>query len=154
ELRRSENRIRAIVNAIPDLVLVMDEDGRQEEVLAAGENLLHRSAAELEGKLLHEVFAPSLAGDFLTVLRKTIASKRTQMIESSLRVPAGDRWFEGRTALLKTESGEKRSLVFVARDITDRKRAEDLESQNIVLREQLTSSGPYGSIVGGSASMR
>jgi transcriptional regulator with GAF, ATPase, and Fis domain len=116
--------------------------------------LLHRSATELEGKLLHEVFDASLADDFLAVLRKTIESERTQMIEYSLRVPAGDRWFEGRTALLKTENEERKRLVFVVRDITDRKRAEDLESQNIFLREQLTSAGAYSPIVGGSATMQ
>jgi PAS domain S-box-containing protein len=154
ELGRSENRLRAIINAIPDLVLVLDADGRQEEALAADESLLPRSAAELEGKLLHEVFAPSLADELLAVLRKTITSERTQMIEYSIRVPAGDRWFEGRTALLKTENDERKRIVFVARDITDRKRAEDLESQNIFLREQLTSARAYGPLIGGSASMQ
>ena len=154
ELLRSENRIRAIVHAIPDLVLVLDEDGRHEEILAAGENRLPRSPAEVEGKLLHEVFDASLADAFLAVLKQTILSEKTQVIEYSLRVPAGDRWFEGRTALLRTESEEKKRVVFVARDITDRKRAEHLESQNLFLKEQLTSTGGWGPVPGESASMR
>jgi formate hydrogenlyase transcriptional activator len=154
ELGRSESRIRAIVHAIPDFVLVMDEDGCCEEILATGESLLHRSEAEIEGKRLQEVFDASLAEEFLAVIRKTIASERSQVIEYALRVPAGERWFEGRTALLRTEKDAKKLLVFVARDITDGKRAADLESQNSLLREQLISAGPYGSIVGGSANMQ
>ncbi len=37
-LRESEARLRAMTRAIPDLVFVVDEDGRYREILAAGQN--------------------------------------------------------------------------------------------------------------------
>jgi len=158
ELRRSDNRLRAIIHAIHDMVFVMDGDGRYVEVLAGAEDHLH-SAEELRGKNLHDVLDSETARAFLDAVRTTITSERTQMLEYSLRKPAGVRWFEGRTALLgtsieETSIEEKPCIVFAARDITDRKRAEDLETQNIALREALTSAGPYGTIVGESARMR
>jgi PAS domain S-box-containing protein len=153
ELRRTENRLRAIIHAIQDMVFVMDGDGRYVEVLAGAEDHLH-SAEELRGKTLHDVLDNETARAFLDAVRTTIASERSQMLEYSLRMPAGIRWFEGRTALLGTNIEEKPCIVFAARDITDRKRAEELETQNIALREELTSAGPYGTMVGESTRMR
>ena len=43
-LRESEARLRAMTRAIPDLVFVVDEDGRYREILAAGQN---RAAATI-----------------------------------------------------------------------------------------------------------
>ena len=65
-------------------------------------------------------------------------------------MPAGDRWFEGRTAVLPVDITEKRCVVFIARDITDTKRAEELESQNVYLREELKLERSFGEIVGAS----
>ena len=42
ELTRSENRLAAIVSALPDLVFVVDEDGRYLEILTSKEELLFR----------------------------------------------------------------------------------------------------------------
>ena len=77
-----------------------------------------------------------------------------QTMEYQLTVPAGDRWFEGRTAVLPVDITEKRCVVFTARDISDTKRAEELESQNVYLREELNLGRSYGDIVGASDAMR
>ena len=47
ELARSESRIRAIVNALPDLVFVLDGDGRYVEIVTEEERRLYRGAPEL-----------------------------------------------------------------------------------------------------------
>jgi formate hydrogenlyase transcriptional activator len=75
-------------------------------------------------------------------------------MEYQLTVPAGDRWFEGRTAVLPVDITEKRCVVFSARDITDTKRAEELESQNVYLREELNLGRTFGDIIGASEAMR
>ena len=45
-------------------------------------------------------------------------------------------------------------MTFIARDITDRKRAEELESQNVYLQEELQVERSFGEIVGQSPAMR
>ena len=42
DLERSENRLSAILNALPDLVFVVDHEGRYLEILTSKEDLLYR----------------------------------------------------------------------------------------------------------------
>ena len=60
-----------------------------------------------------------------------------QVLEYPLDMRSGIRWFEARTAPLRMEGagGRPEHVVMIARDITDRKRADELEHQNIYLRE-------------------
>ena len=56
--------------------------------------------------------------------------------------------------MLPVDITEKRCVVFTARDISDTKRAEELESQNVYLREELNLERSFGDIVGASDAMR
>jgi formate hydrogenlyase transcriptional activator len=154
ELAISEHRTRAILSALPDLVFLIDEDGRYVEILSAASQLLAKAADELKGRLFHDVFPKATADAFLALVRSTLQTGSLQTMEYQLTVPAGDRWFEGRTAVLPVDLTEKRCVVFTARDITDTKRAEELESQNVYLREELNLGRTFGDIVGASEAMR
>src|SRR5687768_16289554 len=55
ELANSENRVRAIVNALPDLVFVLDADDRYLEIVTTDERRLYRAQSELLGRLVHDV---------------------------------------------------------------------------------------------------
>jgi PAS domain S-box-containing protein len=154
ELAISEHRTRTILSALPDLVFLIDEDGRYVEVLSAATSLLARSADELKGKLFHDVFPAATADAFLALVRRTLQSQTLQTMEYQLTVAAGDRWFEGRTAVLPVDISEKRCVIFTARDISDTKRAEELESQNVYLREELNLGRTFGDMIGNSEPMR
>ena len=154
ELAISEHRLRAILSALPDLVFLVDEDGRYLEILSAASPLLAKSAEELKGRLFHDIFPKPTADAFLNLVRATLQGQTLQTMEYQLTVPAGDRWFEGRTAVLPVDITEKRCVVFTARDISDTKRAEELESQNVYLREELNLGRSFGDIVGASEAMR
>jgi PAS domain S-box-containing protein len=154
DLQRSEHRLSAVVAALPDLMFIIDEDGRYVEVLTARDQLLYRAVDDLKGRRFHDVFPAPAADTFLRVVHQTIDTRSTQVLEYPLRVPAGDRWFEGRTSLLHLEIEGRRAVVFMARDITDRKRAEELESQNVYLQEELRVERSFGDLVGNSPAMR
>ena len=117
--------LKAFASAIPDIALLIDEDGQYIEALAAPEreSLLIREAEALKGRMIHDVIPKTKADTILAVIRRTISTKEPQVLEYSLDVPAGRTWFEGRTAPLDFP-GEKRLIVWVAHDITDRRRAE------------------------------
>ena len=154
ELAISEHRTRAILSALPDLVFLIDEDGRYVEILSAASQLLPKTVDELKGRLFHEAFPSATANAFLDLVRRTLDTQAVQTMQYQLNVPAGDRWFEGRTAVLPVDLTEKRCIVFTARDITDTKRAEELETQNVYLREELNVGRSHGDVVGGSTAMR
>ena len=154
DLERSESRLAAILNALPDLVLVVDRDGRYLEILTAREDLLYRSLPEMLGRRFHDLLPQAVADAHLRVVRQTIETRTSQTLEYSLRVRAGERWFEGRTGMMGLEIDGQPAVTFIARDITDRRRAEELESQNVYLQEELQVERSFGEIVGQSAAMR
>jgi PAS domain S-box-containing protein len=135
ELRESEERLRAFADAVPDLPLILDRDGRYVEVLGRADDsaVLYAPAAEMKGKLMHELLPKAEADTFLAVVRKTLSSGTPQFLEYSLDVQSGKEWFEARTAPLNT-AGPVPMVVWLARRVTERK---ELEQENLGLREEL-----------------
>jgi PAS domain S-box-containing protein len=119
-----EPRLRAFIQVLPDLALILDQDGRYVEILNPGNPLLYKQDAGLRGKLLHEVFPSSLADAYLAVIHKAIETGAPQEFEYSLEVMAGPCWFDALVAPIPVEPGSKPMVVWLARDITERKRAE------------------------------
>lgn len=126
ELRDTTERLRAFGNALPDIAFILDKQGRYREILTQPqkESLLYAEVAALKGRLLHDVLPKKDADLFLAVIRKTIETQENQILEYRLGVQAGERWFEGRTAPLSI-SGQDTTVVWVSRDITERKEAEE-----------------------------
>ena len=152
ELARSEARIRAIVNALPDVVFVLDGDGRGVEIVTDDGRRLLRGASELPGSSAHNV--PPEA-PLVEIARKTVETRDVQVLEFPSEGPDGIRWFEGRSAPLRIGGADERpKVVVIARDITDRKRADELERQNVYLREAFETDLHFGEIHGRSAVMQ
>ena len=124
EARASAARLRAVGDALPDLVLVLDEDGRYIEVLTSEDRLLYLPADQVLGRTVTELFGPEEGARFTDVIGRAIATGSTQTIEYSLPLPSGLTWFEGHVSPVTTLQAPKRLVVFIARDITERKQAE------------------------------
>jgi PAS domain S-box-containing protein len=154
ESRGNEERLRAIVMALPDLIFVLDEEGRYLEALTSREDLLFVPVKDLRGKLLHDLFEKPLADHFLELMRDTIRNNEPGVLEYELPIGGEIHSFEARIAPLAEVIDGRKCLVLIARDITERKRAEHLHNQNIYLQEELTRELVYGDIVGTSAAMR
>jgi rsbT co-antagonist protein RsbR len=124
-LRDSNKRITSIIEALPDIVFVFDEEGRYIEILTARDNLLYAPLMELKGRLMSEVLPPAAVDLFMGVIRQTLATGQLQIIEYPLETQSsGLQWFEGRVKSLEGAVTEKQAVVFVSRDITERKQAE------------------------------
>lgn len=146
--QESEARLHAMTRAIPDLVLVIDEDGRYREILAPGRDLAAIRNAPIRGKLLSEVHSPEMAKFLLDVIRRALRTQQTQVAEYELPTASGSRWFESRIAPLDVRFADqspttttraqgnlfdppdlqrftaKSATIVVARDITRRKQTE------------------------------
>ena len=123
-LARSEAMRRAITRASPDLLFVLDEDGRYLEVVSPEEHLLYRPLAETLGKRMDETLPPAEARRFQDFLLQTLKAGTPQKIEYELDTLGGRHVFEGRSQALDIRVEGKRAVVFVARDITERVKAE------------------------------
>jgi PAS domain S-box-containing protein len=154
ELLRSENRLWAIANSLPDPVFVFDEDGRYAEILTTQDHLLYARKEDMKGRRMHDVLPKAAADAAYELIHRTLQTRQPQVTEYMLPVRVGERWFEGRTNPLDMEINQKRCVVFVARDLTDRKRAQELESQNVYLQEELKAERSFGDIIGRAKAMQ
>ncbi len=124
DLRRSEARLSSISAAIPDLLMVIDEDGRYLEVISSNEQLLYAPSEALLGKRLHEVLPLGEAERFLHFIQNTLRSDSPQIIEYAMPTLGGDKVFECRAQRLDGVLGDKRAVVLLARDVTERAQLE------------------------------
>ncbi|HRZ22673.1 MAG TPA: ATP-binding protein [Candidatus Contendobacter sp.] len=147
-LRESEARLRAMAQAIPDLVFVVDEEGRYREILAAGRGRITIGNTPIRGKLLSEIHTPHMANFFLDIIHRALQAQQIQVAEYELTTASGRRWFESRTVPLDIRFAEtspvttihpqgdlfgppdlrrftaKSAAIVIVRDITRRKHAE------------------------------
>ena len=117
-------RLHAITQAIPDVLLVLDAQGRYVEVLSPNDSALVASAPVLVGQRLHDVLPTEQAERFMALIRDTLQSGQTHSVEYEMQTLSGLRQFEGRTQPLGVQVGDQAAVVFLARDITKRKQAE------------------------------
>lgn len=130
----------------PDLAFVIDRDGRYLEYLAGptAEPLLYDDPELMIGATLAEVLPTAVADAILDTIRQTLERGEPTSIVYDLDVPAGRRWFEARIA---PTLGAADTVVFVARDVTDRiERERQLSFQRSVLDAQQAAL-PYGVLV-------
>ena len=119
-LRSSEAELRALLAAMTDVILVLDGDGRYLKIAPTNPSRLYRPSAELVGKTLHEVMPEDQADVFLEHVRRALETQRPVETEYSLRIDGEDLWFAGTVSPMGDDS-----VIYVARDITGRKRAEE-----------------------------
>jgi|GEM_PF-877046 len=124
-LRDTTNRLTALINTLPDLVMVLDSDGRHQEIISHKDHLLVRPASAVIGRTVNEVLTRETADQIQHAVRRTLAGRCQQTIEYFLPVQAGERWFESIFAPLPEDFGSTPAVIWVARDITARHKAED-----------------------------
>ncbi|WP_458189160.1 bacterio-opsin activator domain-containing protein [Haladaptatus sp. NG-WS-4] len=123
---RGEDRVNALMTAFPDVAFLLDEDGRYCELLVGPntESLTTTAPSDLVGRRLHDVFPDEMADRFLAHLHRTLETGNTETMEYQLNVSSGTRWFEARTTPLGTTIDGRDAVVWVARDVTDRRERE------------------------------
>lgn len=119
-LEGSQAELLALFQAMQDVILVYSSEGRYEKIAPTGAHLLYRPAADVLGKTLSEVLPPEMSDPCLAAIRQTLATKTVVKLDYSLPLGDRDAWFEASVAPLTDET-----VVWIARDISDRKRMEE-----------------------------
>jgi len=128
-LEQAEEQHRALSSAMPDLIMRID---RQGQVLDSNgrSRILGLEAEGMIGRSLGELLAPELAWRCMEAIRDALRAEVVPVFEHRLSTPAGPRDIEVRTvAIGPTE------VLEIARDITERKQAEETQKKDILLRE-------------------
>lgn len=119
-LAASEAELRALIVAIPDVILVVDAEGRYLKIAPTRTDLLYRPSQELLGKMMGEVLPSELADKFLHWIQSALQGGQTVYCDYSLEIDGQEVHFAASISPMTDNS-----VLWVARDITQRKRDED-----------------------------
>ncbi|GEM_PF-324985 len=118
-LRKSEKENRKIVEIMPDMIFRLGKNGEYIDIKASNEDKLALPREELLKKSIKGVLPREISSVMLNAIKKAIETKKIQIINYALEVPAGKKAFEMR--ILKFN--EKEVLCFT-RDITEQNERE------------------------------
>ncbi len=122
ELRESEARFRAVLEAVPDLMLVLDAEGRYRETFTSDSDLLYAHADQLLDKSVHDVLPPEDAQQIQEIIDRVLAEGELQKYDYALKTGGIERWFAARVTKFKFQNSD--CVIWCARDITERKQME------------------------------
>jgi PAS domain S-box-containing protein len=120
KLAVSENELRSLFAAMTDVVFVFDADGRYLEIAPTNPVNLYHPAEDLLGKTVHEVLPKEQAGYMMSKIQAALQKNQTVPGEYALQIDGKEVWFETNASRLS-----ENSVIWVAHDITARKRAEE-----------------------------
>jgi rsbT co-antagonist protein RsbR len=113
-LRHAEEKDRAILNAIPDLMFMQSRDGVFLDYHAKDPKLLFAPPETFLGKNMRDVLPPELADQFAVCFERAEEMGEPQILEYHLTINETTRWFEAR--MVRTGN----NILSVVRDITQR----------------------------------
>lgn len=120
--------LRELFAAMTDVVIVYDAQGRYRRIAPTNPSRLYRPAGEMLGKTVHEVLPAPQADAFLGYIRRALEARRTVNAEYSLQIGETEYWFAAAISPMTDDS-----VIWVARDITERKRTEQALLENEIL---------------------
>lgn len=137
ERQSAESTLRALFAAMTDGIAVFDPQGRYLEIVPTNAQIVYEPTAERIGKTVYDVLPTTLAEQFVINIQRALNTRKTVYLEYSMPIrhtqhaPTdsalfnthaslnGEAWFAASVSPLPDNR-----VIWVARNITERKRAE------------------------------
>ncbi|HEY9647794.1 MAG TPA: PAS domain-containing protein [Chroococcidiopsis sp.] len=137
-LRHSEATNRAIINAIPDLLIRVSRQGEYLEMLSGGSvQTILLPELSVYPNTVHDVLPPRLAEQRADAVEQAFVTRSLQVYEQLIDLSGEARWEEVRVMPL----GEEEVLVMI-RDISERKWAEETMTRSESKKRAILSAIP------------
>jgi len=124
QLSESQGKLKATLDAIPDLLFEMDQDGRYLDYHSPHTDLLAAPAGVFLGRTVDEVMPADVATEVMAALREAKDKGGSWGRQIALQLPQGKKWFELSVARKPAENGQGLRFIVLSRDITERKNNE------------------------------
>ncbi|QZY54914.1 diguanylate cyclase domain-containing protein [Crassaminicella profunda] len=132
KLQTSENRIKAIFKALPDLFFIINKKGIFLDYQVNDATKLLYPPDKFLGKSVSQIFDEEIGEKLIIALEESIKTGEMQMIEYSLTPGEETYYFEARLIKYDTELA-----LAIIRDITQRKRS-DIKIYNMSIKDSIT----------------
>jgi len=131
-------------NALPDPIYVIDQTGLVIKVLGGNANKLNVFNGQIEGCNLSTILPSHLKSIFMDTIAKAIINNALTCIDYELSQETKEQcinkqWYQGRVFPLEKRRNDVRAVLWVAINITEKKRLE-LELKNLAEKDGLTNS--------------
>ncbi len=120
KISNNELQLKALLGSMEDLIIEFNREGRYIKIVSSNEQLLIKPKKELTGKTLYEVFDSATADYFFNALTECFVTKKLVTIEYPLEINSTHYWFLARLSYIS-----ENTVIYVAHDITKRKKAEE-----------------------------
>ena len=121
----ARHQLQATLDALPDLLFEVGQDGQIYQYHSHRSDLLAAPPAVFIGKAFAEVLPPDVAVVCAQAIHEAAEKGFSTGMTYALALPQGQRWFEISVSAMDGASGPDQHFIFIARDITERKAAEE-----------------------------
>ncbi len=138
-LRQSENRLRAIIDAEPECIKLIDRNGNILEINAFGVAMMEaENADKLIGKSVYSTVLPEYQKAY-KLMHKSVCQGNKESLEfEMIGFKNTRRWMESYSVPLSSESNEGFLHLAITRDITQRKVSEQKLREQAALLDVVT----------------
>jgi PAS domain S-box-containing protein len=125
ELRKSEQRLRAIFDNEPECVKVLDAEGFLLEMNSAGLRMIEADSVEqVRNRFLYPFVCEEHRAAFRQLHERVLRGESGTVEFQIVGLKGGRRWLETHASPLRDDRGTPVAALGITRDITERKRAE------------------------------
>ena len=139
---KSEVELRALFAAMSDVIIVNDREGRYVRIAPTNPSRLFRPPDEMLGQKINDVLPPQAAKTIMAAIQQALDTGETIKVEYPLTINQKEYWFDGSISKLN-----ENEVFLVARDITDRKHNELIQSAITQISEATLSSPDLPSLL-------
>ena len=139
---KSELELRALFSAMNDVIIVNDREGRYIRIAPTNPSRLFRPSDEMIGQKIDDVLPAPVAKTVMAAINQALETSETIKVEYPLTINQKEYWFDGSVSKLN-----ENEVFLVARDITDRKHNELIQSAITQISEATLSSPDLPSLL-------
>lgn len=140
ELKQSNEKFKAFTQVMPDLALIFSEKGVFTDSYGAVQDYAPDALENILNRSVYDFLTTRQADNVMANIEKTLTTKQVQIFEYEMEINSKMVVFEGRTVPIDdyvTSSDDTQHVLWMARDITTRKEAEQ-EIEKLAFYDPLT----------------